>query len=260
MEQTCEIEIMEPQPSQATVAYFNAKAIDWTLSCQENPDYQEQLKKVLAWVAAYPPQTQVLDFGCGSGVLLKVLSAANFKLTGVDISPRMIDEARRNLATVPQNERARLFEVNGKFEGPHTDQCYEGIFCLNVLEYVEDYQALLNHLCALLKPGGFLMLSFPNRESMLRGAEDWVHRNAGMFRPFGILPNVTGPDNYLQYQRHQFTIEEIEEVLEPLEMSVKRTHYHMAPQLMKKMENSPNMGMNIVTEWVKAHPDPHFRR
>lgn len=260
MEQICEIEQNEEQTPQATVSYFNAKAVDWTLRYQESRHFQERLQKVLAWVAAYPPQTPVLDFGCGSGVLLKALSAANFKLTGVDISPRMIAEAHRNLETVPQNERARLFEVNAQFEGPHTDQLYEGIFCLGVMEYIEDPQALLNHLCGLLKPGGFLMLSFPNRESFLRGVEGWVHQNAGMFRPLGVMPHITGPDNYLQYQRHQFTLKEVNEDLQALDMNLKRTHYHVVPGLFKGMENSPGMGMSVIGEWIKNHPDPYLNR
>jgi 2-polyprenyl-3-methyl-5-hydroxy-6-metoxy-1,4-benzoquinol methylase len=256
MEQVCE-QALEAQTSSATVAYFNAVAAAWNLRYTESRHFQERLQKVLAWVAAYPPQTPILDFGCGSGVLLKALSAANFKLTGVDISPRMIDEARRNLATVPQNERARLFQVGPDFEGPHTDQLYEGIFCLGVLEYLEDPHALLEHLCGLLKPGGFLMLSFPNQESCLRGVEEWVHRNAKFFRPFGILPHITGKDNYLQFQRHQFTLTEMTDDLKPYDMTLKRTHYHVAPGFMQGMANGPGVGMSVITEWIKAHPDPY---
>jgi len=257
MDQACEQTPIEVQTPPATVDYFNSAAVAWSLRYSESRHFQERLQKVLAWVAAYPPQTPVLDFGCGSGVLLKALSAANYKLTGVDISPRMIEEARRNLATVPQNERARLFEISANFEGPHTDQLYEGIFCLGVLEYVEDPQALLKHLCDLLKPGGFLMISFPNRDSSLRGVEKWIHQNSGLFRPFGILPHITGPDNYLQFQRHQFTMNEMTDNLAPMEMTLKRKHYHVAPGFMKGMENGPGMGMSVITEWIKAQPDPH---
>lgn len=235
-----------------TVAYFNAAASVWSKRYNDSRHFQARLEKVLAWVAAYPPQTQILDFGCGSGVLLKALSAAGFNLTGVDVSPGMLEEARRTMESVPQRERAQLFAVNEQFEGPHTEQTYHGIFCLGVLEYLEDPQALLAHLTGLLKPGGFLIMSFPNQASSLRGVERWIYKNAGLFRPFGLFSHLTGPDNYLQFQRHQFTVKQMASDIEPLHMSLKRTHYHVAPSFMKGMENSPTTGMSVITEWVKS--------
>lgn len=256
MEQTRDIEVEEqllesPALASPVVAYFNAEAPVWSIRYQESRHFQARLQKVLGWMAAYPPYLQILDFGCGSGVLLKALSAANYKLTGVDLSPRMLAEARRSMESVPPCERARLFDVNAQFEGEHTEQSYDGIFCLGVLEYLEDPQALLTHLCGLLKPGGFLMLSFPNQASSLRGVESWIHKNAGLFRPFGLFPHLTGPDNYLQFQRHQFTVKQMVSQLEPLGISLKRSHYHVAPAILKDLENSPGFGMSVITEWVK---------
>ena len=95
------------------------------------------------------------------------------------------------------------------------------------------------------------MLSVPNQGSVLRGMERWIYNNAGWFRPFGLFSHLTGRDNYLQHQRHQFTVKQLVNELEPLGLSLKRTHYHVAPALFKGMENAPNMGMSVITEWVK---------
>jgi 2-polyprenyl-3-methyl-5-hydroxy-6-metoxy-1,4-benzoquinol methylase len=269
MEQTCENMNMMTEPQTAPAfestmetgrPIFDSKSPVWDNRYIQDAHFQACLEKVIAWVAAYPPQTQILDFGCGSGVLLKALSAASFKLTGVDMSPRLLDEARRNLSTVPQNERAQLFEINAHLEGQHASQQYEGIFCLGVLEYLEEPQALLKHLTDLLKPGGFLMLSVPNQESRLRGVESWIHGHAGLFKPFGLFPSLTRPDNMLQFRQHHFTVKELSDELTGMELSLKRTYYHVAPESFKRSENKPNMGMNLITEWVKEFPDPYSQR
>jgi 2-polyprenyl-3-methyl-5-hydroxy-6-metoxy-1,4-benzoquinol methylase len=251
MDQMQEHDVEDLLPS-STVAYFNAAAPIWSERYKASPHFQARLEKVLAWVAAYPPQTEILDFGCGSAVLLKSLSAAGFNLTGVDVSPGMLAEARRTMESVPQRERAKLYEVNAQLEGPHAEQTYDGIFCLGVLEYLEDPQALLAHLNSLLKPGGFLIMSFPNQASKLRGVERWIYQNAGLFKPFGLFSHLTGPDNYLQFQRHQFTVKQMLSEIEPWGLSLKRTHYHVAPSCLKGMENSPTTGMSVITEWVKS--------
>src|SRR3954452_12393910 len=41
----------------------------------------------------------VVDLGCGSGILARIVSAAGFKALGVDISPAMIELARK---TIPE--------------------------------------------------------------------------------------------------------------------------------------------------------------
>lgn len=242
------VEVSAPTTS---VAYFDTASTAWSLRYQESRHFQERLQKVLNWMAAYPPFLDVLDYGCGSGVLLKALSAAGYNLTGVDLSAGMLEEAHRCMESVPQRERARLFRVNEHFESPHVEQQYDGIFCLGVLEYLDDPTALMAHLNSLLKPGGFLMLSVPNQSSVLRGMERWIYNNAVWFRPFGLFPHLTGKDNYLQHQRHQFTVKELSSQLEPWGLSLKRTHFHVAPALLKSFEHSPAFGMSVITEWVK---------
>jgi SAM-dependent methyltransferase len=67
-----------------------------------------------------------LDFGCGVGRLLIPLAARCRDVTGVDVSPAMLDEARRNCAAagasqvrfIPGDDT--LSAVRGKFDFVHT--------------------------------------------------------------------------------------------------------------------------------------------
>lgn len=49
----------------------------------------------------------VLDVACGTGATMVPLLQAGFEVTGVDLSPAMIDQAGRKLAGLPQAARAR---------------------------------------------------------------------------------------------------------------------------------------------------------
>ncbi len=51
-------------------------------------------------VARYPANSRVLDLGCGHGVLARRLAERGMPVTGIDISPAVIEEARRDPAGV----------------------------------------------------------------------------------------------------------------------------------------------------------------
>ena len=60
------------------------------------------------------------------------------------------------------------------------------------MEYVDDYETVLRQFHSLLKPGGVLLLSLPNRLSAYRFFERTLR---GFLAP---------QDSYLRHQRHQF--------------------------------------------------------
>jgi SAM-dependent methyltransferase len=45
-----------------------------------------------------PPPVEVLDLGCGTGSLSLLLASGGYRVTAVDLSPRMVELARRKLA------------------------------------------------------------------------------------------------------------------------------------------------------------------
>jgi SAM-dependent methyltransferase len=50
----------------------------------------------------------VLELACGTGTLLGPIAAAGFEVTGLDLSPRMLDLARRRVARLPAQVRRRI--------------------------------------------------------------------------------------------------------------------------------------------------------
>ena len=94
----------------------------------------------------------VLDIGCGTGnltaALLKHLSADG-RIEAVDVSPRMIEIARRKVA----DARVRWHLVDAEHL-PLADETCDRAICYSVWPHFEDPGAIAHELGRVLRPGG----------------------------------------------------------------------------------------------------------
>ena len=106
-----------------------------------------------------PPGTRVLDVGCGVGRWCRELAARGARVTGVDFSPTMIEEARRRAAEQGVLGRCRFLVQ----DLAHLDagEKFDLVLSVTVLQHILDAQLLraaLRRLVAHLAPGGTLIL------------------------------------------------------------------------------------------------------
>lgn len=111
----------------------------------------EVLKKRL------PEGAEVLDVGCGNGVISRSLGERGFNVRGIDISEKTIARARE-LNKFP----------NVRFEAVSAEQLvadgnrYHAVICSEVLEHLNDPGKLLKVLHESLHPDGVLIVTVPN--------------------------------------------------------------------------------------------------
>ena len=91
---------------------------------------------------------KVLDFGSGYGVFCNYLLNKNYNVQGYEINELAIDESKSRGIEVFSN----LSEIKDK---------YETITSLNVLEHIEDDEAVINVIKSLLTKNGTLVLYLP---------------------------------------------------------------------------------------------------
>lgn len=115
----------------------------------------------------------LVDIGCGSGILARVLTDAGYAVLGIDASPAMIDLAR---VTTP----AARFEV-AAFDEASLPPCAAITAIGEVLNYgtLARVQTFIRKAAHALAPGGLLLFDiaerdgYPPHDERRVGGEDW---------------------------------------------------------------------------------------
>jgi ubiquinone/menaquinone biosynthesis C-methylase UbiE len=105
--------------------------------------------------AAVQPGSKVLDVGCGAGQLVAELNRRGYEAWGVDISEAMVNHAREQY----ESDRFRVADIE---QLPFSDNSFDGIVCLGVLEYLNQDDAALREMWRVLKPGGRAIITTPS--------------------------------------------------------------------------------------------------
>jgi len=132
----------------------------------------DSMQKLLLKQALHrmPSATSVLDVGCYRGRFLAhvAINYPSAKLTGIDISERVIQKAQRYTGTRSQ------FLVASIAQAPFEDESFDLIFACRTLHHWDDKEQGLCEVARILKPGGLFLLGDPFIEGpLLRG---WFNR------------------------------------------------------------------------------------
>jgi ubiquinone/menaquinone biosynthesis C-methylase UbiE len=113
--------------------------------------YELSIQKVRAVLS---PEHEVLEIGCGTGIISLGIAPLVKSVVATDISPQMIAVAKSKAgsASITNVE----FRVHDGYALPYDDQAFDAILLFNVLHFVKEPTALLHEAHRLLKPSGYL--------------------------------------------------------------------------------------------------------
>jgi len=101
----------------------------------------------------------ILDAGCGTGHLTLELLQEGFTVTATDYSQELVDFTRKLLDQT--DYCANVYQLDLRETKTLTEENYDTIVCLDVLEHIDNDMIALQNLKNALKPGGVLIISVP---------------------------------------------------------------------------------------------------
>ena len=129
----------------------------------------------------------ILDMACGFGRHSLALSQKGYSVTGIDLNPDFIIEARKKANDLNLDA---LFECADMLDFVERDGFDHIIFMYNSFGYFldpEDDKRVLQNSLLSLRPGGKLVLQVPSREGIMRSRTSqhfryWHEENNGKIR------------------------------------------------------------------------------
>lgn len=151
------------------------------LKTSVNPARMGYFGRVLSEQRIDLPNSTLLDVGCGGGILAEAFAELGMPVTGIDPSVPSVKTARWH---AQQRQLVIDYRIGSGERLPVADAHFDCVSCCDVLEHVQDVDAVLAEISRVLKPGGLFLYDTVNRTwlswlFLIKIAQDW-HRWAFM--------------------------------------------------------------------------------
>lgn len=148
----------------------------------------------------------ILDVGCGGGLISAPLNKLGFNVTAIDALEGNIntanDYAKKNNLTINF--------LQSTIEELPTTKLYDVIICLEVIEHIDNVPAFMLNISKLLKPDGMVIISTINRTK-----KAYLLAIAAAEYILGWVPK--GTHDYSKFLKPS----EMYEMLKPLDINIK---------------------------------------
>jgi 2-polyprenyl-6-hydroxyphenyl methylase/3-demethylubiquinone-9 3-methyltransferase len=150
----------------------------------------------LEWIDSLAPLggRQVLDVGCGGGILAEAMARRASRVTGIDLAARPLGVARLH-ALESGLENLEYREIATETLAAEQPASFDVVTCMEMLEHVPDPASVVRACATLVRPGGWVFFSTLNRnpksflfaiigaEYVLRLLPRGTHEYAKFIRP-----------------------------------------------------------------------------
>jgi len=146
---------MSGDKQEKTVAYFSR----WAKTYDEGPLKRWFTTVHREVIRAVDPQAadNILDVACGTGKALRSMAALapSGRLAGLDMSEKMIEQARSLASDIPNLE----FHVGSADCLPFEEGTFDHVTAMNAFHHFPDQMKALQEMVRVLKPGGHVYIA-----------------------------------------------------------------------------------------------------
>ncbi len=215
-------------------------------------------------VGVFSPKGRLLDVGCGDGIFTRVLGEGFQEVYGIDVQEPFLANFRE---AVKSDVRFRVLNETASAM-PFPDDFFDTVVTIETLEHIADLPNAAAEICRVLRGGGELLITVPNRwfpfenHGICIGAWQkngriplvtywpWLHRKVAMARVFTVRDldrlfvtrGLTRCAVDYAWPTFEHGGNPFQRLLRPLS------------GLMRKMEDSPlrMFGSSVVVRYAKA--------
>ncbi|WP_432453631.1 bifunctional 2-polyprenyl-6-hydroxyphenol methylase/3-demethylubiquinol 3-O-methyltransferase UbiG [Agarivorans sp. QJM3NY_29] len=140
---------------------------------------------------------QVLDIGCGGGILAESMALRGADVTAIDMGQEQIEVAK--LHALETGAQLTYLQTTAEQHAEQQPAQYDVVTCMEMLEHVPDPSSVIAACAKLVKPGGYLFVSTINRtpkaylfmilaaEKLLKLVPNGTHQHDKFIRPSELL-------------------------------------------------------------------------
>lgn len=180
----------------AELAKFSDLAHHWWDTESEFKPLHQINPLRLDWINNLAPLAgmDVLDVGCGGGILADSMARKGAVVTGIDLATKSLRVAQLH-ALEAQTPNIRYEEIAVETMAERQPASFDVVTCMEMLEHVPDPESVVRACAELVKPGGWVFFSTLNRnvksfaqaivaaEYLLNMLPRGTHEYAKMIRP-----------------------------------------------------------------------------
>ena len=106
-------------------------------------------------------KTNVIDVGCGGGILTESIAFCGATTTGIDLAPQSIEVAKLHLYESLLSINYECIDIGDK--ATIAQETFDILTCMEMLEHVPNPEYIIQQCAKLLKSGGMAFFSTLNR-------------------------------------------------------------------------------------------------
>ncbi|XP_050067437.1 ubiquinone biosynthesis O-methyltransferase, mitochondrial-like [Anopheles maculipalpis] len=130
----------------------------------------------------------ILEVGCGGGILTEALAKLHSKVVGIDPSEKLINVAKQHAKDDPSLDPEQIqyhVETIEQHAAKNAER-YDAVVASEVLEHVNDKVAFIEQCLGALKPGGSMFITTINKTT-----PSWLGAIVGAEQVFKLVPEGT---------------------------------------------------------------------
>lgn len=140
---------------------------------------------------------QILDVGCGGGILSESLAKLGAKVSGIDMGEEPLNIAK--LHALESNVNVDYQKITAEDKATQCPETFDIVTCMEMLEHVPDPASIIASCAKMVKPNGYVFFSTLNKtlssyllaivaaEKILKIVPDGTHDHKAFIRPSTLI-------------------------------------------------------------------------